>query len=80
VRNHTMPQDVLHRLANEAPVFTFGSEELEAIHAKRDAKGRYTDYQVYVVYHPSVRGGAEHWTLNQTFIGQVVPDMHDIDR
>ena len=73
-----MTDEQIHELAASAPVFRFGSEELEAIHAKRDAQGRYTEHLVYVVYHPSVNGGPEHWTLNITLIGQVVPAIHDI--
>ncbi|RQR65610.1 hypothetical protein DIE18_03950 [Burkholderia sp. Bp9125] len=76
----TLSQDDVQRLAETAPVYVFGSEELKAIHAKRDRQGRYTEHQVYVVHHPAVNGGAEHWTLNMTCIGQVVPAMHDIER
>jgi hypothetical protein len=74
----TLTQEAVKHMAETAPVFPYGSEELKAIHAKRDERGRYTEYQVYVVHHPAVNGGAEHWTLNITYIGQVVPAMHDI--
>lgn len=76
----TMTQEDVQRLAASAPVYTFGSAELEAIHAKRDRRGRYTEHQVYVVHHPAVNGGDEHWTLNITFIDQVVPAMYDIKK
>jgi hypothetical protein len=79
MRARLSPDDV-RRLAESAPVYVFGSEELKAIHAKRDRQGRYTEHQVYVVHHPAVNGGTEHWTLNMTCIGQVVPAMHDIER
>ena len=76
----TLPQEDVQRLAESAPMYEFGSEELEAIHSKRDRQGRYTEHQVYVVHHPAVNGGHEHWTLNMTCIGQVVPVMHDIEK
>ena len=74
-----LSQEDVQRLAASAPVYQFGSEELEAIHAKRDRFGRYTEHQTYVVHHPAVNGGCEHWTLNMTCVGQVVPAMFDIE-
>jgi hypothetical protein len=74
-----LTKDTIRRLAETAPVYRFGAEELKEIHARRDRRGQYTEYQVYVVYHPPVNGGCAHRTLNITYIGQVVPAMHDLD-
>ncbi|MBK3780088.1 hypothetical protein G3A43_07445 [Paraburkholderia aspalathi] len=75
----SLTKEAVQHMAETAPMYRYGSEELKAIHANRDAQGRYTEYQVYVVHHPGVNGGPEHWTLNITYIGQVVPAMHDIE-
>jgi hypothetical protein len=67
-------------LLKDAPVHRFGATELDDIHRKRDERHRYTHYQAYVVFHPGVRGGPSHHTLNVTFVGQLVPDMYDIEK
>lgn len=64
--------------AASAPVFVFGTPELDAVHDQRDDRGRYTAYFEYVVTAPGVLGGQGYRTFNILRPGQHVPESYDI--
>lgn len=71
----------VQQLAAMAPVYRFGSAELEALHRKnRDHDHRYKPgvHEIYVVVHGSCLGSQSFRTLNIICGGNLVPYIHDI--